>query len=219
MFAVLRECGALARIFPELDRLFGVPQPAKHHPEIDTGVHVMLALDYAAGCGYALAVRFAVLAHDLGKGETPPAELPRHIGHESRSAELAQQVSARLKVPNECRDLAVLCARQHGVVHRALELKPATVLRLLESADALRKPERFEELLQACESDLRGRTGRETEPYPQAQRLRAALRAAAAVDAGAIARQLTEATEIKARVHQARVRAIRELEQGRDQQP
>jgi tRNA nucleotidyltransferase (CCA-adding enzyme) len=192
MFAALRECGALARLMPELDRLFGVPQPPRHHPEIDTGVHTMLVVDWAAGRGYSLPVRLAALLHDLGKGATPPEDWPAHHGHEGRSVELVKRVCARIRIPADCRDLAVLVARDHGNVHRAQELRPATVLELLERTDAFRRPERFGEFLRACEADYRGRTGYETRGYPQREILLAALSAAQSVDAGAIARNSPE---------------------------
>jgi tRNA nucleotidyltransferase (CCA-adding enzyme) len=180
-FETLRACGALAVIFPEIDALFGVPQPPRWHPEIDTGVHVMMALHQAAGMGASTAVRFAVLTHDLGKALTPRAEWPSHHGHEQLGLEPLEDLSTRLKVPNACRELAHLATLQHTLVHRALELKPATALTLLENCDAFRRPERFGELLQACEADARGRAGREAEPYPQADYLREALAAATSV--------------------------------------
>jgi tRNA nucleotidyltransferase (CCA-adding enzyme) len=180
-FETLRVCGALAVIFPEIDALHGVPQPPRWHPEIDTGVHVMLALRYAAGLGASNAVRFAALTHDLGKSRTPRERWPSHHGHEEAGVPLIEGLCDRLKVPTGYRELAILAARQHTLVHRAGELKPLTVLGLLESSDAFRRPERFAELLLACEADARGRTGRETEPYPQASYLKAALAAAAAV--------------------------------------
>lgn len=188
MFEILRECGALARLMPELDRLFGVPQPPQHHPEIDTGRHVMMVLDWTAQRGYGLAVRFAALLHDLGKGTTPAELWPRHHGHEGRSVDLAKALCARLKVPSDCRDLAVLVARDHGNAHRAEELRPATVLELLERTDAFRRPERFEEFLQACEADFHGRLDYEDRPYPPMDILRTALKAARSIDTGAIAR-------------------------------
>ena len=209
MLRVLRECGALARILPELEALFGVPQPAEPHPEVDTGEHMLLVLDYAAAQVFPLEVRFAALAHDLGKGTTPRSEWPRHIGHEERGAELARQLCERLRVPHECRDLALLAARHHGVIHRALELKPATVLKLLQQCDALRKPRRFAQLLDACACDFHGRTGYHDRPYPQAGRLQAALAAALAVDAGAIAGAQHEPQRIKEEVARARLDAIR----------
>jgi tRNA nucleotidyltransferase (CCA-adding enzyme) len=209
MFEALRACGALARVLPEVDALFGVPQTAAHHPEVDTGVHVMMVVDYAASQNYALDVRFAALTHDLGKGATPREEWPRHIAHEERSVDLVAALCERLRVPTECRDLALVMARQHGRIHRAAELRPGTIVQLLQSADAFRKPERFARLLQACESDARGRLGLGDTPYPQAERMTAALKAAAAVDAGAIAKQYEDSTRIKDAIHQARVAAVR----------
>jgi tRNA nucleotidyltransferase (CCA-adding enzyme) len=209
MFLTLRECGAAAHILPEVDRLFGVPQPAAHHPEIDTGVHVMMVIDYAAAQGFALEVRFAALTHDLGKGVTPREQWPRHIGHEQKSVELVHQLCERLRVPGECRDLSLLAARDHGNVHRALELRHATLLDLLERNDALRRPQRFELLLQVCEADYRGRSGFEQRPYPQAERLRAALAAATAVDAGAVVHACDDPAKIPLKVREARLTAIR----------
>ena len=188
MLMVLRECGALAVLMPELDRLFGVPQPPRHHPEIDTGVHVMQVIDQAARLNLALPARWAALLHDLGKGATPVEEWPRHIAHEARGAPLARALSERLRAPAECRDLAVLMAREHGNIHRALELRADTTVDLLERCDAMRRPERFQQLLGACEADYRGRDGHAERPYPQAQRLDQALAAVRSVDAGAIAR-------------------------------
>lgn len=192
MFYALRECGALTRIMPEVDALFGVPQPAQHHPEIDTGLHSMLVIDYAASQNYSLPVRFAALTHDLGKGTTPPQEWPRHIGHEARSVQLVKDLSERIRTPNDERDLALLVARYHGDVHRASELRPTTIADMLQAVDAYRKPERFEEFLQACASDFHGRAGYADKPYPQAERLRAAFDAARSVDAGAIAAELAK---------------------------
>jgi len=186
MLDVLRACGALAVLLPEVDALFGVPQPAAHHPEIDTGVHVMQALDHAAAHGYALAVRYAVLVHDLGKGLTPPAQWPSHHGHEAAGARLADRVSARLRVPADCRDVARLAARWHGHVHRAAELRPATWLRLLDAADALRRPERLAQLLQACAADMLSRPGAGSD-YAPARLAYEALETVRGVDAGAIA--------------------------------
>ncbi|MGH8131619.1 MAG: multifunctional CCA addition/repair protein [Steroidobacteraceae bacterium] len=180
-FETLRACGALAVIFPEIEALFGVPQPPRWHPEIDTGVHVMLAVRCAASLGASAAVRFAVLTHDLGKARTPRARWPSHPGHEELGVPLIEALCDRLKVPNGHRELAILAARQHTLVHRAAELKAATILTLLENCDALRRPERFAELLVACEADARGRTGKELEPYPQAAYLQTALAATAAV--------------------------------------
>lgn len=209
MFEVLRECGALVRLLPELDRLWGVPQRAEYHPEVDTGVHVMMVIDHAAAHGASLPVRFAALVHDLGKGTTPADVLPRHIGHEERSVKLLEGVCARLRVPNECRELALVVAREHGNIHRSMAFGAAAVTRLLERCDALRKPERFAEALRACEADARGRLGFAQRDYPQAARLLAAREAAAAVDAGAIARACADnVSQIKERVHQARVAAV-----------
>jgi tRNA nucleotidyltransferase (CCA-adding enzyme) len=217
MFYALRECSALVRIMPEVDALFGVPQPAQHHPEIDTGVHVMMVIDYAASKRYSLPVRFAALTHDLGKGTTPPEEWPRHIGHEARSVKLVKDLCERIKVPNEARDLALLVARYHGDVHRAAELRPVTIANMLQGVDAYRKPERFEEFLQACSCDFHGRPGYAEKPYPQAERLRVAFEAARSVDAGAIAAELSGAISdptrlpaaINARVGEARIAEIR----------
>ncbi|WP_042302011.1 multifunctional CCA addition/repair protein [Paraburkholderia kururiensis] len=209
MFEVLRECGALARVLPEVDALFGVPQRADYHPEVDTGVHVMMVVDHAAQQRYALPARFAALTHDLGKATTPDDVLPRHLGHEGRSVDLLKPLCERLRVPNDCRDLAVLVAREHGNIHRVMEMGAAALVRLFERCDALRKPARFAEALQACEADARGRLGFESREYPQAERLREALVAARAVDAGAIAKEHAERPEqIKDAVHRARVKAV-----------
>jgi len=210
-FETLRSCGALAVIFPELDALFGVPQPPRWHPEIDTGVHVMLALRYAADHGASPAVRFAVLTHDLGKARTPRERWPSHHGHEELGVALIEALCARLKVPNGHRELAVLAARYHSHVHRALELKPATVLTLLENCDALRRPERFAELLFSCEADARGRTGREHEPYPQADYLRQALGAADAVALTEEQRRGLRGAEIGAQLRERRLAALTAL--------
>ncbi|MCU0809567.1 MAG: multifunctional CCA addition/repair protein [Thiobacillaceae bacterium] len=207
MFRVLRECGALARLFPEIDRLFGVPQPPEHHPEIDTGEHVMQVIDWAASHGMSLPVRFAALTHDLGKGVTPPEAWPKHHGHEAKSAELVRTLSERIRVPADCRDLAVAVARDHGLVHRALELRPATVVELLERVDALRRPERFELFLQACECDFRGRPGYEDKPFPAPAYLRQALQTAQGIDAAAVARS-ADAGRIREAIFQARTAAV-----------
>jgi tRNA nucleotidyltransferase (CCA-adding enzyme) len=209
MLETLRACGALARILPELDALFGVPQPPEHHPEVDTGLHIMLVVDYAASRNFALPVRFAALTHDLGKGTTPREQWPRHIGHETRGVELIRGLCERLRVPNDCRDLALLAARYHGEIHRAAELRPATVVKLLEHADALRRPERFDELLLSAACDFHGRPGFESLPYAPMPLLRRALQAARGVDAAAIARRLTDPPKIAAAVHEARVNAVK----------
>jgi tRNA nucleotidyltransferase (CCA-adding enzyme) len=207
-FQTLRECAALAVIFPEIDALFGVPQPPKWHPEIDTGVHVMLALAWAARNGASTAVRFAVLAHDLGKARTPRELWPRHHGHEELGVAAVEALADRLKVPGSYRELAILAAREHTLVHRALELRPETVLKLLQECDAFRRPERFGELLEACEADARGRTGFETHPYPQAAYLRAALAAAAAVTLPEEERRNLKGAAIGAEIKRRRVLAV-----------
>jgi len=209
MFMVLRECGALARILPELDCLFGVPQPPQHHPEIDTGEHVMRALQCAAQRGESLEIRFALLVHDLGKGTTPREEWPRHIGHEGRSLPLIEALCERLRVPVACRELALAVAKWHTHVHRALELRPETLLKVLEQCDAFRRAERFDAMLRACECDARGRLGFEDRLYPQAERMREATRAAATVNTADIARAAPKADQIRQLVHQARLAAIR----------
>ena len=207
-FRILRECGALKVVFPEIDALFGVPQPAKWHPEIDTGVHVMMALQTSAKLSDSVAVRFAVLVHDLGKATTPKWILPGHRGHEERSVGLLEELCRRLPVPRRFRELAVAVARHHGNVHRAAELRPATVYKLIEAVDALRRPRRFEDFLLACEADARGRLGLEARPYPQAEILRSALAAARAVgteDAGGQARGRALGMQLR----QLRIQAIR----------
>ena len=192
MFELLRECGALARLLPEVDRLWGVPQRPEHHPEVDTGVHLMMVLDCSARLQAPLPVRWACLTHDLGKGATPPDQWPRHIGHELRSAKLARGLAERLRVPNDCRELADVVAREHGHVHASGSLGAAALLRLFERCDALRRPARFAAVLQACECDARGRLGREDDPYVPAARLPALLAAALAVDTAVIAAAAAE---------------------------
>lgn len=187
MLAVLRGCGALARLLPEVDALYGVPQPAEHHPEVDSGVHLEMVLDMAARLGTPLPVRYACLVHDLGKGRTPPEDWPRHVAHEARSVRLAEAVAERWRVPADCRDLGAIVAREHGNIHRSATLGAAAVLRLFERCDALRRPQRFELALWACECDARGRLGRADEAYPPRARLAAALTAVLAVDAAAAA--------------------------------
>ena len=209
MFEVLRSCGALARLLPEVDALFGVPQRAEYHPEIDTGIHTMMVVDVAAANGLALPARFAALTHDLGKATTPADVLPRHIGHEARSESLVGALCTRLRVPGDCRDLALLAARYHGDIHRAADLRPATIVTLLERTDALRRPERFGQLLEACQADFNGRLGWGERPYPGAGRMLAALAAARAVDAGAVAAACADKADIPARVHAARVAAVK----------
>jgi tRNA nucleotidyltransferase (CCA-adding enzyme) len=213
-FEVLRECGALARLLRELDRLWGVPQPAHWHPEIDTGVHVMLVIDMAARLSPEIAVRFAALCHDLGKGTTPEEMLPSHHGHEERSVELLDQVCDRLRVPRRLREVARITARYHGLVHKVGELRPRTILDLIEGVDALRRPERFEQMLIACEADYRGRTGYAERGYPQAAALRHWRDAIAAVDVAAIARGVQEPRLIQARIREARLAVLKENMRG-----
>jgi tRNA nucleotidyltransferase (CCA-adding enzyme) len=212
MFEVLRDCGALARLLPEVDRLWGVPQRPDYHPEIDCGVHLMMVLDLSAQLQAPLTVRFACLGHDLGKGTTPPEVLPRHIGHEERSVELVRALAERLRVPTECRELAEVVAREHGNVHRCGEFGAAAIVRLLERCDAFRKPQRFDEVLFACECDARGRLGQQTKPYPQRALLLRALALARAVDTAAIAALAAECglagPAIGDAVHAARVRSL-----------
>ncbi len=210
-FTTLRECGALARILPEVDALFGVPQPEKHHPEIDCGIHTMLVLDDTAHHDYVLEVRFAALTHDLGKGNTPKDILPHHSGHEARGVELLHVLCEHLRVPGECRDLGLLAARYHGDVHRARELRPDTIVRLLQSCDAWRRPQRFVHLLQVCACDAHGRTGHKNDVYPQADYLLRALQAAQAVNAGEIAQQCEDKNLIAERVRLARVAAVEQV--------
>ena len=216
MFEVLRGCGALARLLPEVDRLWGVPQPAEHHPEIDTGVHLMMVLQAAAALQAPLAVRYACLCHDLGKGTTPRADWPRHLGHEVRSAKLARLVSERWKVPADCRELAESVAREHGNIHRSAGLSAAALMRLLERCDALRRPRRFHDALLACECDARGRLGRENEPYPQRARLIAVLAAALAAPVQAAAAEAAAqglaGPAIGERIRALRITAIAAIE-------
>ena len=186
---VLRNAKALARLFPEIDALFGVPQTALHHPEIDTGVHTLMSLQQAAKLSPSTSVRFATLLHDLGKAKTPPHEWPRHIAHEDRSLPLVKQLCERIAAPKEYKELALMVAQWHTHCHRALELKPATILKVLQSNDAFRRPERFEQFLLCCEADARGRTGFEDRDYPQANFFRAALSAAQNIDITAIQAQ------------------------------
>ena len=209
MFEVLRACGALQKILPELDCLWGVPQPPQHHPEIDTGVHVMMVIDYAAKQNFSLAVRFAALVHDLGKGTTPADILPRHIGHEIRSVALLKNVSKRLRVPNDCRELAQIVAKFHGKLHQVIHMRPSTLLEFLIELDAIRQPERFKEFLKACECDSRGRMGLENCALPEMGLILKALQAAQGVDAGAVAEKFVEPEKIKAAVFEARLEAVK----------
>ncbi|MCC5858588.1 MAG: multifunctional CCA addition/repair protein [Ectothiorhodospiraceae bacterium] len=206
---VLRDCDALLRLFPELDALFGVPQRPEYHPEVDTGLHTLLVLEQAAALSDSTAVRFAALLHDLGKGVTPRDQWPRHIGHEHRGIPLVRTLCQRYRVPNAHRDLALLAAEHHLVVHRAAELRPETVLKLLERTDAFRRPERFRELLLVCEADARGRTGFEDRPYPQRGLLLRCLEAAQEVNGRSFAAQGLQGGEIARAIQEARLEAIR----------
>ena len=209
MFGVLRDCGALQRLLPEIDRLWGVPQRADVHPEVDTGTHLMLVLDAAARLQAQLPARWAAALHDLGKGTTPAEAWPRHPGHEERSVALARAVNDRLRVPNDCRDASVLAAQEHGNIHRATELDATGLVRLLERCDAFRRPTLLAQVLDASEADARGRAGHAEDAYPQRERLLGALQAARAIDAGAIAaRAGPDGGRIAQAVHQARVAAV-----------
>lgn len=207
----LRACGALAVIFPEVDRLFGVPQRAEYHPEIDTGVHTLMVLDQAARLSDQPATRFAALTHDLGKGTTPAELLPRHHGHDVRGVKLVQALCDRLRTPRAFRDLAVLVARYHGNVHRAMELKPATVLKILRIVDVFRQPERFEQFLLACEADSRGRLGKENVAYPQAGFFRQAAQAARQVEVRDLVEQGLQGQSLAQALERRRIAAIRRL--------
>ena len=212
MFDVLRECGALKQLLPEVDRLWGVPQRADYHPEIDTGIHLMMVLDMAAQLDAPLPVRFACLMHDLGKGTTPADVLPRHIGHELRSAKLSKAVCERLRVPVECRELADVVAMEHGNIHRSADFSAAALVRLLERCDAFRKPQRFANVLMACECDARGRLGLHDSAYPQREHLAGALKAAQSVVTSLIAEAALaeglDGKKIGEQVHAARVAAV-----------
>jgi len=212
MIEVLRDCGALARLAPELEALFGVPQPPAHHPEVDTGIHVLMVLQQCARQQAPLTVRYASLCHDLGKGLTPADVLPRHIGHESRSLPLVRRLSERWRVPSDCRELAELVAREHTHVHQSESFSPEARLRLMERCDAWRRPERFEQLLWACECDARGRLGLEDRPYPQREKLLHDLRAVQAVDLAAVSAQALaegrKGPEIGRAVQRARLAAL-----------
>jgi tRNA nucleotidyltransferase (CCA-adding enzyme) len=207
-FTTLRDCGALTKILPEVEALFGVPQPPLYHPEIDCGIHTLMVLDDAARQDYALPVRFAALGHDLGKATTPADILPRHIGHELRSAELLKPLCERLRVPSECRDLALLVAREHSHIHRAVELRPETIVNVFDRCDLWRKPERLPQILQACAADARGRTTHENDAYPQTAYWQRCAAAARSVNAGEIAQNCANKSQITERIFQARVAAV-----------
>jgi len=207
-FTTLRECGALKKILPEVDALFGVPQPVQYHPEIDCGIHTMMVVDDTARQDSVLEVRFAALTHDLGKATTPEDILPRHIGHELRSVDLLKVLCQRLRVPAECRDLALLMANYHSQVHRARDLRADTIVKLFDGCDLWRKPERFELILQACECDAHGRTGHEHDAYPQSGYLLRCAQAAQEVNAGEIARACSDKNRIADKVREARIEAV-----------
>jgi tRNA nucleotidyltransferase (CCA-adding enzyme) len=211
---VLRECGALAKLLPELEALFGVPQTAEHHPEIDSGVHTLMALQQAVKLSRAAAVRFAVLIHDLGKGTTPKSEWPRHIAHEHRGLKLVDAACKRLKAPNQHRDLARKVCQHHTHCHRALELRGKTILKLLTATDALRRPERFEAFLLACEADARGRLGLEQRDYPQADYLRRARGIAEGVTAAQFAEQGIQGKALGEAINSERVRLLEAYRKG-----
>ena len=212
LLQVLRECGALHLLLPEADRLYGVAQPPEHHPEIDTGVHLEMVLDETARVDAPLDVRFAALCHDLGKGTTDKALLPRHIGHEQRSVKLLRALCERLRVPVPCRELAEVVAREHGHVHGAMSLGAPALLRLLIRCDAIRRPDRFVRVVMACECDARGRLGLQDRHYPQAAHLHNMLKAALSVDTASLStlamQQGLSGMEVGAQIEQARVKAI-----------
>ena len=210
MLEVLRECGALARILPEVDALYGVPQPPEYHPEVDTGLHIQLVVDHGAHRDYPLPVRTAALLHDLGKGLTSRDIWPHHYGHAESGVPLVETVCERLRVPVECRDIAVITCREHSILHDIDHLRPATVVKLLERLDVMRRPQRLEMMLQACACDFFGRPGFDSREYLAARLLPVAAEAFRAVDAGAIARGLSDKTQIPERVHEARVAAVKD---------
>jgi len=214
---VLRACGALQKLFPEIEALFGVPQPEAHHPEVDTGEHVLLVIDKAAELSHDPQVVFAALVHDFGKGATPEDEWPQHIGHEGNGAKMVQAFCKRYRVPNEYRDLGVLTAKYHSHCHRAFELKPSTMVRTLESLDAFRRPERVHKFVQACEADYRGRTGFEDREYKEGAYFEAAFEAARAVDSSAVAKEMQASGKVGEQIAEAvrkkRSEAIQKLKQ------
>ena len=210
MLNALRDCGALAKILPEVDRLFGVPQNPKSHPEIDTGIHLSMVLDVAAEKKFELPVRFAALCHDLGKGVTPAEDLPNHNGHEAKGVELVTALCNRLRVPNDCKALAQITARWHGDAHNAKTMQAPALVELLQHLDAFRQPQRFEHFLQACVADYYGRPGYAEREFLGGARLQAAYRIAAAVDTGAIAQQHQGGEAIKQAVYAARCAAVKQ---------
>jgi tRNA nucleotidyltransferase (CCA-adding enzyme) len=216
---VLRDCDALKIVFPEIDALFGIPQPEKWHPEIDCGIHTMMVLEQASRLCVHTDVRFAALVHDLGKAATPKDQWPQHKGHEKRSVHLVEAMAKRFPIPSTLRELGLLVAEFHAHCHRVFELRAATLLRVMLRVDAFRRPDRFDRFLLACEADARGRTGLETKPYPQAQYFRDAFTVASKVDAGQIAKNGSSGKEIGKLVNQARLRAIQEFRKSATQAP
>ncbi|MBF8269961.1 MAG: tRNA nucleotidyltransferase [Gammaproteobacteria bacterium] len=213
-FSVLRECGALARVFPEIDNLFGVPQPVDYHPEIDSGIHTMLVLEQACKLTADPVIRFAALVHDLGKAVTPREEWPSHKGHEERGASLVLQLCDRFRIPNQYRELAVIVARYHLDCHRINEMQPSTIVRKLEALDAFRRPDRFEQFLLACEADARGRTGLEDRDYPQARFFAACLTAAIAIDISELTAQGLTGKGMGEAIRLLRINAIQSIHGG-----
>jgi len=213
-FQALKNCGALEKLFPEIYNLFGVPQTEKHHPEIDTGIHTLMVLEQAARLTADPVTRFAALMHDLGKGTTPKEELPKHIEHEERGVPLIEGICDRFRIPNQFRELAIHVARYHLHCHRARELRPDTILKLLKNVDAFRKPDRFEQFLLACEADARGRKGFEERPYPQAELLRVAFDAAGKVDAKEVASSGLEGKQIAEQINKLQIAAIKKVVGG-----
>jgi tRNA nucleotidyltransferase (CCA-adding enzyme) len=211
---VLRDCGALAELLPELDALFGVPQPEVHHPEVDTGVHCLMVLQQCAQHEQPLTVRWACLLHDLGKGRTPPEEWPRHIAHEHRGRKLIDAVNQRCKVPKDCAELALLVGEYHTHGHRALELRANTLLELLQSFDVYRRPKRFEEFIAACEMDARGRLGLEQREYPQSAYLRGAMQAARTVAVQPLVQQGFKGAELGEALKGERLKALKAYKAG-----
>jgi tRNA nucleotidyltransferase (CCA-adding enzyme) len=209
-FETLRACGALRVLYPEVDALFGIPQPERWHPEIDTGVHLMMVLEQAEVISEDLEVRFAALVHDLGKGTTPINQLPGHHGHETRGCKLIRELASRLPVPNACRDLGLIVSEFHTHVHRAFELRPKTIVKVLEKTDAFRRPDRFEQFLLTCEADARGRAGLENRLYGQADFFRKAYAAAASIDAASIAAD-NDGGEVREAIRRARTKAVAEF--------
>jgi len=215
-FQVLRDCGALAVLFPEIDNLYGVPAPKRWHPEIDTGIHTLMVLEQASLLSTSLAFRFACLVHDLGKALTPKSEWPSHKGHGFKGLALIKKLCKRLKVPNECRDLALMVSEHHTTIHTAYELRPSTVVGIMDKCDAWRKPARFQQMLQCCVADSKGRTGFELLPYPTADYMWQAYQAAAAADVQAIVKAGFTGAEIKEKLNEARIELVKQFKQTQD---